>query len=105
MAAKKKAHTEQPKDKRILKVYQRPDDDPDEALSKTLLKPEVTAAQCMQTWEDMHTISGLRAALVEQIDEVHSGSMKLPEARLGRGGSITRRSKTQGHALENILSY
>ena len=51
MATKKKAPPEPPKDKRIVQVYRGAKDDPDEAVSKTLLSPLVTAAQCMQTWE------------------------------------------------------
>jgi len=69
-------------DKRMIVINQRHNEDPDEALSKTLLKPEVTASYCMQTFEEMHTVSGLRAALTEQIDEIHSGNMKRPEAML-----------------------
>ena len=82
MATKKKAPPEPPKDKRIVQVYQGAKDDPDEAVSKTLLSPLVTAAQCMQTWDVTHTVAGLRAALVDQVNEVHSGSMKRPEAML-----------------------
>lgn len=69
-------------DKRVIVINQRKNEDPDEALSKTLLRPEVTASYCIQTFEEMHTVSGLRAALTEQIEEVNSGNMKRPEAML-----------------------
>ena len=94
MAAKNKALTEQPKDKRILQVFQNAGEDPDEALSKTLLSPEVTAAFNMQSWENLHTINGLRTALTQQIDEVHGGSMKRPEAIL----------LSQAHTLDALFN-
>jgi len=94
MAPKNKALTEQTKDKRKLQVFQNADEDPDEALSKTLLSPEVTAAFNMQSWNDIHTIPGLRAALVEQINEVHNGSMKRPEAIL----------LSQAHTLDALFN-
>lgn len=92
--AKNKPAPEAPKDKRILTVRQTKDEDPDEALSKTLLKPEVTAAFNIQTWEPLHTIEGLRAALTQQIDEVHGGSMKRPEAML----------LSQAHTLDALFN-
>jgi len=36
------------KDKRMIVINQRKNEDPDEVLSKTLLRPEVTATYCMQ---------------------------------------------------------
>jgi len=82
MPAKKKAIVPEPKPKRCLIITRLKDQNNDEALSKTLLKPEVTAALCLQTWEELHTVDGLRVALTEQIDAVHNGSMTRPESML-----------------------
>lgn len=92
--AKNKPDPNEPKDKRLLTVRQTKDEDPDEALSKTLLRPEVTAAFNIQTWEPLHTVEGLRAALIQQIDEVHSGNMKRPEAML----------LSQAHTLDALFN-
>ncbi len=94
MATKKKAPPEPPKNKRILNVYQQADDDPDEVLSKTLLSPLVTAANTMQTWENMNTVSGLRAALVDQVTKVHDGDLSRPESML----------LTQAHTLDLLFN-
>lgn len=92
MATKK--DSEAPKDKRVLKVEHLENEDTDAATSKTILRPEVTAAFCMQTWEPIHTADGLRAALTEQINEVNSGSMKRPEAML----------LSQAHTLDALFN-
>jgi hypothetical protein len=65
-----------------LKVYQHANDDDDEALSRTLLEPEVTAAYAMQSWESLHTIEGLRGALREQTARLKGDDMSRPEAML-----------------------
>ena len=82
MTTKNKLNPEPPKGKRILSIRQNKDDDPCDALSRALLEPEVTAAFNMQLWEPNHTVDGLRAALTEQVDAVHNGNMKRPEAML-----------------------
>lgn len=84
----------QSKNKRTLDVTQNEGIDTNEAVSHTLLKPEVTAAFCMQTWEPLHSVSGLRSALVKQIDDVHNGSMERAEAML----------LTQAHTLDALFN-
>ena len=67
---------------RTLKINVFEDEDCDEAASRTLCKPEIQAALTIQTWEPLHKVNALSVELAQQIDEVHSGSMKRPEAML-----------------------
>jgi hypothetical protein len=80
--AKKKPAAEPPKDKRAVSVYAPEGADVDLAVNKTLLSPVVTAARNMQQWDGALSVAGIRAALVEQIDEVAKGNMARPEAML-----------------------
>ena len=82
MATKTKTTPEALKNKRIIQIWQTEDEDGDEAASKTQLSPEVTAALNIQEWSQGQTVSGIRAALTEQINEVNKGNMGRPEAML-----------------------
>ena len=57
MAAKKKPP--ETVNRRSVTVNQLKDDDPDEALAKTLLRPEVLAALTIQTWEPLYKVDSL----------------------------------------------
>ena len=75
-------------------IVKREDESDDVALSKTLLKPEVSAAFCLQALQPINTVGGLRAALTEQINDVHNGNLQRPEAML----------LTQAHTLDALFN-
>jgi hypothetical protein len=54
----------------------------------------VTAARNVQQWDNALSVAGIRAALVEQIDEVEKGNMGRPEAML----------LCQSHTLDFLFS-
>ena len=76
------AKTQTPKNNRTVKINVFEDEDQDEAASRTLLSPEIQAAITIQTWDPRQTVIALGTVLAQQIDEMHNGSMKRPEAML-----------------------
>ena len=94
MAAKKKPAATPPKDKRAISVYAPDGELTDKAISETFLKPQVTAALNMQSWNSELSVHGLRKALVAEIDEVAKGNMARPEAML----------LCQAHTLDFLFS-
>jgi len=95
MAAKKKQPAaEPPIDKRAVSVYAPDGELTDKAISETFLKPQVTAALNMQSWNSELSVHGLRKALVAEIDEVAKGNMARPEAML----------LCQAHTLDFLFS-
>ena len=81
-STKKKPAATPPKDKRAISVYAPDGELTDKAISETFLKPQVTAALNMQSWNSELSVHGLRKALVAEIDEVAKGNMARPEAML-----------------------
>ena len=81
-------------DKLKLTVLQFAGDDDDEALSRTLLEPEVTGAYSLQNLEGLHSIDALRVALGEQTAKLKAGDMTRPEAML----------LIQAHTLDSLFN-
>jgi hypothetical protein len=100
--AKKKPASEPPKDKTAvpppknkaaISVYAPKGTDFDLAVNKTFLKPQVTAARNIQSWNNELSVDGIRAALTDQIEKVVGGDMSRPEAML----------LTQAHTLDFLF--
>jgi hypothetical protein len=77
MAAKKKAAPT--KDKQSVEPPTLEVADHDLAVGRTYLKPTVTAALTMRTWNNTLPVDGLHGALAEQIKKVASGDLSRPE--------------------------
>jgi len=91
---KKKLTTEPPINKRAVYVHSSDGELTDSEINKTYLKPQVSAALNMQSWNADLSVHGIRKALVTEIDEVAKGNMARPEAML----------LCQAHALELLFS-
>ena len=71
------------------------DDNLDAAIARTLTQPEVTAALTIQKWHGVVSeVNTLSKELATQIDDVHNGSMKRPEAML----------LAQAHTLDELFN-
>jgi hypothetical protein len=75
MAAKKKPAA----DKRAVGVSPRENEDFDTAVSRTYLRPTVTATLNLQRWSDQFSNNGIRSALAEEIEKVAKGEMSRIE--------------------------
>ena len=91
---KKKPAAPPPENKRAVYVHSPDVELTDKAISETFLKPQVTAALNMQSWNSELSVHGLRKALVAEIDEVAKGNMARPEAML----------LCQAHTLDFLFS-
>jgi hypothetical protein len=80
MAAKKKPAAAKPHiDKRAVIVSPRGDEDLDTAISRTYLRPTVTAALNLQRWSGQFSNTGIRSALAEEIDKLGKNDMSRVE--------------------------
>ena len=91
MAVKKKPLV---KDRTRIHVNARKDEDEDEAISKTLSRPETQAAITIQQLTSLHDVNALAKTLTQQTDEIAKGNMSRPEAML----------MSQAHTLDELFN-
>ena len=91
MAIKKKVPV---KNKSSVIVNAGKDEDQDEAISKTLSRPETQAAVTIQKLTDLHDVNALAKILSKQTADVVGGNMTRPEAML----------LSQAHTLDALFN-
>jgi hypothetical protein len=91
MVAKKKPLI---KDRTRVHVNARKDEDQDEAISKTLSRPETQAAITIQQLSPLHDVNALTKILAQQTSEIEKGNMSRPEAML----------MSQAHTLDELFN-
>lgn len=91
MVAKKKPLV---KDRTSVNVNASKDEDQDEAISKTLSRPETQAAITIQQLTSLHDVNALAKTLTQQTDEIAKGNMSRPEAML----------MSQAHTLDELFN-
>lgn len=83
---------EPPRD--VVRVKHYVDDNPDDAISRRLSRPEITAALAIQAFDSNHEVNALAAELTAQARAVKTGDMGRPEAML----------VAQAHTLDALFS-
>jgi len=91
MAIKKKLPV---KNKSSVIVNAGKDEDQDEAISKTLSRPETQAAVTIQKLTDLHDVNALAKTLTQQTDEISKGNMSRCESML----------ISQAHTLDELFN-
>ena len=91
MAIKKKVPV---KNKSSVIVNAGKDEDQDEAISKTLSRPETQAAVTIQKLTDLHDVNALAKILSKQTADVVGGNMTRPESML----------LSQAHTLDALFN-
>ena len=92
MAVKKKEPKIKSSHQVIVDKYD--DEDPDEAIAKTLTMPEVGAAGTIRGLNDIHDVNALTKILSQQTADVVGGNMTRPEAML----------LSQAHTLDALFN-
>ena len=92
MAAKKKEPKIKSSHQVIVDKYD--DEDPDEAIAKTLTMPEVGAAGTIRGLNNIHDVNALTKILSKQTADVVGGNMTRPEAML----------LSQAHTLDALFN-
>ncbi len=82
------------KDRTRVHVNASKDEDQDEAISKTLSRPETQAAITIQQLTSLHDVNALAKTLTQQTDEIAKGNMSRPEAML----------MSQAHTLDELFN-
>ena len=91
MTAKKKVPV---KNKTSVNVNASKDEDQDEAISKTLSRPETQAAITIQQLTSLHDVNALAKTLTQQTDEILKGNMSRCESML----------ISQAHTLDELFN-
>ena len=91
MAIKKKVPV---KNKTSVNVNAGKDEDQDEAISKTLSRPETQAAVTIQKLTDLHDVNALAKTLTQQTNEIAKGNMSRCESML----------ISQAHTLDELFN-
>lgn len=91
MAIKKKVPV---KNKTSVIVNAGKDEDQDEAISKTLSRPETQAAITIQQLTSLHDVNALAKTLTQQTDEIAKGNMSRCESML----------ISQAHTLDELFN-
>ena len=91
MAIKKKVPV---KNKSSVIVNAGKDEDQDEAISKTLSRPETQAAVTIQKLTDLHDVNALAKTLTQQTNEIAKGNMSRCESML----------ISQAHTLDELFN-
>ena len=92
MAAKKKEPKIKSSHQVIVDKYD--NEDPDEAIAKTLTRPEVGAAGTIRGLNDIHDVNALTKILSQQTADVIGGNMTRPESML----------LSQAHTLDALFN-
>ena len=82
------------KNKTSVNVNAGKDEDQDEAISKTLSRPETQAAVTIQKLTDLHDVNALAKILSKQTADVVGGNMTRPESML----------LSQAHTLDALFN-
>ena len=82
------------KNKTSVNVNAGKDEDQDEAISKTLSRPETQAAVTIQKLTDLHDVSALAKTLTQQTNEIAKGNMSRCESML----------ISQAHTLDELFN-
>ena len=82
------------KDRTSVNVNASKDEDQDEAISKTLSRPETQAAITIQKLTDLHDVNALAKTLTQQTDEISKGNMSRCESML----------ISQAHTLDELFN-
>ena len=82
------------KDRTRVHVNAGKDEDQDEAISKTLSRPETQAAITIQQLSPLHDVNALTKILAQQTSEIEKGNMSRPEAML----------MSQAHTLDELFN-
>jgi hypothetical protein len=82
------------KDRTRVHVNAGKDEDQDEAISKTLSRPETQAAITIQQLSPLHDVNALTKILAQQTSEIKKGNMSRPEAML----------MSQAHTLDELFN-
>ena len=91
MTAKKKVPV---KNKTSVNVNASKDENQDEAISKTLSRPETQAAITIQQLTSLHDVNALAKTLTQQTDEISKGNMSRCESML----------ISQAHTLDELFN-
>jgi hypothetical protein len=96
MAAKKKQSNEAAiKPRNNIEVRKDINEAPDDAVARTVTRPEVQAAVTIQQWQcNVSEVNALVKTLSLQVDDVTNGSMKRPEVML----------LMQAHTLDELFN-
>lgn len=82
------------KPKHSVEIAVRNDENPDDATSAILTRPEVQAAVTIQQWQGLHEVNALAKTLSSQINDVNNGNMQRAEAML----------LAQAHSLDQLFN-
>ena len=82
------------KNKTSVNVNAGKDEDQDEAISKTLSRPETQAAVTIQKLTDLHDVNALAKTLTQQTNEIAKGNMSRCESML----------ISQAHTLDELFN-
>lgn len=94
MATKRKTKATPAAQRNAVIVDPRDSSDVDDALARTLTRPETQAAVTMQVWEESHEVNALARELAEQIAAANRGDLSRSEGML----------MAQAHTLDALFN-